>query len=491
MNQSSTPLTTCLSTSPAVPLSSTTPFDPAPLKPIWQAAKKLRREDPSRYNDPLQLGTALRKTGFDPELISQALTFSDLQTQAIKTQKFPPTVAENLLFRRDSLEQATRYLVAAQHAARYAAAGIKVVADLGCGIGSESLALAQAGLHPVPVEINPQIAALAAHNLHPFPVFTADATTLSPQNFDPQPQAVICDPARRRSQIEGSKRLDHPESWLPPLSTAWEWEKLYGAVGVKVAPGLEHQYIPANARAEWTSVDRQLIECTLWSKLLAPEGAGRTATIIKTNRLASSNVDSVNNKSLLHNSANTNLSNYLIPSQPTLNTQIFTLASETMDPRSPVEFLNCYHPIESQAQDFYIFEPDPAVIRAGLISLLPGFANNQSDYGLVDPKIAYVLATYCPTNELKNFGQSFHVHERLALNSKNLAKSVANVLINIKTTNFEIKTRGLGLVELTLRKQITTYLHKKLKTFPTSKTPVTIILTKHQGQATGFLATRI
>ena len=47
-----------------------------------------------------------------------------------------------MLFTEAGLEQATRLKVAALHAGRFARAGVEHVADLGCGIGGDALALA-------------------------------------------------------------------------------------------------------------------------------------------------------------------------------------------------------------------------------------------------------------------------------------------------------------------------------------------------------------
>jgi hypothetical protein len=51
-----------------------------------------------------------------------------------------------MFFTRAGLEQATRTIVAGRRAARLAAAGVATLADLGCGIGSDALAAARAGI---------------------------------------------------------------------------------------------------------------------------------------------------------------------------------------------------------------------------------------------------------------------------------------------------------------------------------------------------------
>ena len=63
------------------------------------------------------------------------------------------------------LEQATRPEVADHHASRFLEAGVRRVIDLGCGIGSDSMAFARAGLEVVAVDVDPATAAVAQANL--------------------------------------------------------------------------------------------------------------------------------------------------------------------------------------------------------------------------------------------------------------------------------------------------------------------------------------
>ena len=68
--------------------------------------------------------------------------------------------ASRMLFTPDGLEQATRLSVASLHAGRFAGAGIDVVADLGCGIGADALAMAALGLGVLAVERDEATAAI-------------------------------------------------------------------------------------------------------------------------------------------------------------------------------------------------------------------------------------------------------------------------------------------------------------------------------------------
>ena len=114
----------------------------------------------------LSVSQSLRDQGHAPELVSAALTQQRLRSRA--EAKFGP-FASQMLFTPDGLEQATRLTVSAHHAARYARAGARRVADLGCGIGGDALALAGPGLPLPAVERDEATAALATVNFMAFP----------------------------------------------------------------------------------------------------------------------------------------------------------------------------------------------------------------------------------------------------------------------------------------------------------------------------------
>src|SRR5690606_10743147 len=109
----------------------------------------LSRMPPYDEDASLQLATGLRERGVDPDLVAAVMTQSRLRTRA--RAKFG-AFADEMLFTPEGLEQATRLPVAARHAQRYASAGARLVADLGCGIGSDAMAMAGLGLRVLGVE---------------------------------------------------------------------------------------------------------------------------------------------------------------------------------------------------------------------------------------------------------------------------------------------------------------------------------------------------
>lgn len=224
--------------------------------------------------DPLAAVSALRSRGIPPDLAAAALTQAELRRRA--AAKFGPGAAE-MFFTRAGLEQATRAVVADRRAARLAAAGVRTIADLGCGLGSDALAAARAGIVVYAVDADPVTAELAAANAsaaglgHLITVECADATSVPVERYD----AVFADPARRKA---GRGRVFDPRAYSPP------WDFVAGLAGrvprtvLKLAPGIDHGLLPPGAEGEWVSVGGDLVEAAFWCGPLA--SAPRRATLL-------------------------------------------------------------------------------------------------------------------------------------------------------------------------------------------------------------------
>jgi hypothetical protein len=85
--------------------------------------------------------------------------------------------------------------------------------------------------------------------------------------------AVFIDPARR----SGGRRMRAGES-EPPLSWCVALAGRDGSAGIKAAPGLPHDAVPAGWELEFIAVGRDLKEAVAWSPAMAT--AGRRATIL-------------------------------------------------------------------------------------------------------------------------------------------------------------------------------------------------------------------
>ncbi len=121
-----------------------------------------------REQGGLELLTRLRRT-WPVEQAAALLDQARLRRKA--GDKFPHP--ERLLFTDDALQQASSRAVAAYRAEQFAAAAYRspltahrsLVADLGCGLGADTIALAETGLRVLAVERDPVRARMAVENL--------------------------------------------------------------------------------------------------------------------------------------------------------------------------------------------------------------------------------------------------------------------------------------------------------------------------------------
>ncbi|WP_125099157.1 class I SAM-dependent methyltransferase [Leucobacter chromiireducens] len=346
--------------------------------------------------DVTRLNTQLRADGLAAEHTAAVLTQAQLR---LKAQGKLGELARSLLFTPAGLEQASRRAVSVRHAARFRDAGCTRVADLGCGIGTESMALISAGITPLAVELDPFTARIAEHNLgivaahhrRPAPtVRVGDAEQLGPADAD----GVFLDPARRTAGHSNTRRVASPDDYSPSLSFAFALaERL--PTGIKVGPGLDRELIPDTAEAQWVSIDGQLVETGLWFGPLARPQALRSALVIRGDR-----------------------------------------AHELAAPADAVD-------VDVQPLGRYLYEPDGAVIRARLIGKLA----RQLGAGMLSPGIAYLTSDrLAPTP----FAQAFRVIAELPVREKDLKKALAERGIG----TLEIKKRGADVDPAALRTRL-------------------------------------
>ncbi|MBT2514332.1 class I SAM-dependent methyltransferase [Arthrobacter sp. ISL-30] len=348
------------------------------------------------YNEAesFSLNAELRKAGHPAELVSAVLTQSRLRTKAeAKFGEF----ARQMLFTQAGLEQATRLNVAARHAERFVKAGASHVADLGCGLGADSMALASMDIKVTAVERDETTAACATINLMAFPhatVVHADATAISLDGVD----GVWLDPARRTTSTSGTKRIWDPEDFSPPLSYVESLAASGRAVGVKMGPGMPHDSIPKGCEAQWVSVGGDVTEVSLWFNRVARPGIRRSALVLGPQGAAEIN------------------------------------SAEDFD-GGPVAGVG---PVEG-----FLYEPDGAVIRAGLVADVALRLGGH----LVDEHIAYFCA---PELHDTPFARAYRVLEVMPYNIKTLKTWVRANGIGV----LDIKKRGTAVTPEELRKQL-------------------------------------
>ncbi len=292
---------------------------------------------PYEADRAMALGERLREQGHPAELVAAAMTQARLR--AAGHAKFGP-FADSMLFTAAGLEQATRLQVAARHAQRFAAAGLEVVADLGCGIGGDAMALAGLDRQVLAVDRDEATAAAATVNLRHWPgarVRCEDAVRTDLSGV----HGAFLDPARRTGT---GRRLMDPRSASPPLSFALQLSDTLAGVGVKTAPGISRDLLPAQGEAQWVSVGGDVVEAGLWLGAVARPGVRRAALL---------------------------------------------LPADDAGPRGPAEVTDAGLPsVPVGPVGAVLYEPDGAVIRAGLV----GHVAAAVDGRLLDATIAYVTA---------------------------------------------------------------------------------------------------
>ena len=226
-------------------------------------------------------GMLEQRFGLTPEQRTAVLAQAELRARAV--DRWGPAWGSRF-FTRDGLEQASRPAVAAWRAARLRDAGVQSIADLGCGLGFESLAFAAAGLAVVAIERDHDTAAFAAANLRDTSarVIVDDVVTMTLPDCD----AYFVDPARRDPDapraIDGQSghRFTNPDDWSP----SWSWVCALDKprVVAKVAPGIPHERVPDNASAIWMQCDGDLVEASVWFNELRSD-ARRTSIAIAGN----------------------------------------------------------------------------------------------------------------------------------------------------------------------------------------------------------------
>lgn len=279
--------------------------------------------------------------------------------------------AGRMFFDREGLEMASGEVIAAYRAGRFVAAGLRSVADLGCGIGGDAIAFAAAGLAVTavdrdPVRLRMAEANLTAHGLTGRFVY-GDALTVDLADC----QAAFADPGRR----PGGKRVRGVDAGEPPLSGLVARFPVGFPLAVKLAPGVRRtELTDYDADPEFIAADGELKECTLW---FGPFRTGKPRAV-------------------------------LLPGSHFL----------TGEPGDP---------FDAGPVGAYLFDPDPAAVRADLVGELarqlrawpvePGYAVLSGDEPAVNP-----------------FATAYHVDEVLPL--------------DVKRVGAWLRERGVGRVTL-------------------------------------------
>lgn len=242
--------------------------------------------------------------------------------------------AGEMYFTRPALEQASAEIVSRYRAERFHQAGLETIADLGCGIGGDALALAE-GAEVTGVDLDPVRLAMAQENVAVYGLGTsfhplrADLKELGPLPVS----AVFADPGRRDAR---GKRIYSVHQYRPSLDTLLDWRSQVPNMGIKISPGVDYEEIPPESEVEFISVGGEVREGVLWFGRLQ-RGVQRQATLLP--------------------------GNHVLTSEPVAG-------------------------IPVQQPGAFLYEPDGAVIRAHLVEQLAA----QLDAAKISDDIAYLTA---------------------------------------------------------------------------------------------------
>jgi hypothetical protein len=389
--------------------------------PGQRLLERLTAEDLADANS-LKLITTLRRE-YSADESSAALEMARLRLKAV--DKFGDD-AQRLFFTRDALEQASDPLIRAYRAKEafrmlshkwakesitspvpHLMSELKLV-DACCGIGAESLAFTRFVPNVLGLDLDAVRIEIARYNAAALSL-NARFEVADIRDGLPDADIVFFDPARRD---EKGNRIYDVERYVPPFSTIRGWK--FPLIVVKLSPGVDlAQLADYDGTVEFISVDGDLKEAVLWLGLDRPY---RTfATLLSKSSLASY---------------------HWYPSE------------------QPVE-------ISLSQPHHWLVEPDPAVIRAGLVQ------NATAEfYGyMLDETIAYFTTDDRP-NSL--WVRAWQILDWMPFNLKKLRAYLREHNVGTVT----VKKRGSAITPESLIPQL------KLKGGESR----TLVLTRCQGQ---------
>ncbi len=261
---------------------------------------------------------------FPAGVVSAALTLAELRGRA--REKF--SRAHDMWFDRVSLEQSTSEIVARHKAARFSGS----IVDLCSGIGGDTVALATRG-NVRSIDLNPAILQCLLWNAAAYGVEAAVETSAEDvRHADLRGALVHLDPDRRT----GGQRFLRLEQGSPPLDMLQQLTATHSGA-LKLSPASNFGGKFPNAEIELISVAGECKEATVWFGSLRSATAWR-ATVLPAGA---------------------------------------TLAGEPLEYRA-----------ELRPPLAYIYDPDPAVVRAGLVDMLA----EQSGLFRLDPAEEYLTS---------------------------------------------------------------------------------------------------
>ena len=276
--------------------------------------------------------------------------------------------SDHMYFIREGLEQSSGESIARHRALRYPRE--MVIADLCCGLGGDLIGLAE-NHRVIGVDLDEIRLAMARENLRSYGrLDSAELILRDAIEFrDPRVMGVFVDPDRR---ADGERHVSLAK-YQPTIDRVLQAYPTGFPIGIKVAPGVPHHEIrDYDAEAEFISVDGELKECVLW---FGPLRTGRWRA-----------------------------------------TQLPSGQSLMADQPSPQR--------ETKAPAGFLYDPDPAIIRSGLVSNLA----DAIDAFPIHPEIAYLTSNVAsPTT----WATVYAIEAVLPFHAKNLGAALRQANVGV------------------------------------------------------------
>jgi hypothetical protein len=336
---------------------------------------RLANEDISDTHK-IRVLTALRKE-LTMTQAAAALETAILRKKAV--EKFRDDAAK-MFFTREALEQASDANIRRYRAATFTLqdkVDSQTILDICCSVGSDALAFALCNTRSkvIGLDIDPVRIRMAQMNADALDIQNVEFCAADVRQGICDAGFVFFDPARR---TEDGKRAFHVEHYEPPLSVIQQWKHIQ-RMAIKLAPGVHlEQLVPYGGAVEFISVEGDLKEAVLW-RGFGWQGARATLLVAGT-------------------------AHHLTPSEHA--TAAFG------EPRQ------------------WLCEPDPAVLRAGLVQSVAANLNGT----MLDETIAYFTSAEKPIGKWAVWARAWRIRDWMPFNLKKLisylrAEGVGHVTI--------------------------------------------------------------
>jgi len=348
--------------------------------------------------------------------------------------------ADEMFFTPEGLEQATGDSVAAYRASRFPE-GIGIL-DACSGVGGDARLFAERGT-VIAVDCNLDAAVCTRLNctIGPgrlrgglaFTTICADVTRLPLKRLaDRGIGAAFFDPSRRADdRFGGRRRMVCGHDYAPPLEWANVLRTHFGSVAVKVSPAIDDDSLAGfeGARIEFISSRGECKEAVIWLDGCA---------------------------------------NHLQLAERVPEPYFATVLRSGSAPQTLAPF-RCSS-LESAPVGEFLYEPDPAVIRAHLI---PQLASDISA-AWIEPGVAYLTSNrYVATA----FASAFRIVDHLPYDRKEVQRRLRTLGAHL----YSVKKRGVPLDPVAVHKELA----------PCGDLPLDLVLMRKSGRVLAMLCSRL